>query len=106
MDVRALYAQGKRSPGKENDVQWEVLHEQLLKERGEDFSRMNPKEQAEHLISEANHSERASLYSCAVNTASRPPAITATTLPSGIPKVGGHSAASATPSLPLVPAPQ
>ena len=51
MDVRALYAQGKRSPGKENDVQWEVLHEQLLKERGEDFSRMNPKEQAEHLIS-------------------------------------------------------
>ena len=65
MDVRELYAQGKRSPVKENDVQWKVLHEQLLKERGEDFSRMNPKEQAEHLISEANHSERASLYSCA-----------------------------------------
>ena len=37
MDVRALYAQGKRSPGKENDVQWKVLHEQLLKERGEDL---------------------------------------------------------------------
>lgn len=65
MDVRALYTQGKRDLDKETSIKWQQLHEQLLKERGEGFARMNHKEQAEYLISEANHSERASLYSCA-----------------------------------------
>ena len=36
---------------------------------------------------------------------SRPPAITACTVSGSVPKVGGHSAASITPSRPLVPAP-
>ena len=43
--------------------------------------------------------------SCAQNTASRPPAIKPTTCAGSVPNVGGHSAASATPSRPLVPAP-
>ena len=43
--------------------------------------------------------------STAFHTASRPPAMTACTVPGSVPKVGGHSAASITPSRPLVPAP-
>jgi hypothetical protein len=37
--------------------------------------------------------------------AAGPPAISPTTISGGVPKVGGHSAASSTPSRPLVPAP-
>ena len=39
------------------------------------------------------------------NTAARPPAMMAWTRRGGVPKVGGHSAASSTPRRPLVPAP-
>ena len=39
------------------------------------------------------------------SSAARPPAITPTTMPGGVPNVGGHSVASSTPSRPLVPAP-
>ena len=38
-------------------------------------------------------------------SAGRPPAMMPTTISGGVPKVGGHSAASSTPSRPLVPAP-
>ena len=38
-------------------------------------------------------------------SAGSPPAMMPTTISGGVPKVGGHSAASSTPSRPLVPAP-
>ena len=65
MDVRALYTQGRQEVSRQTVMKWQQLMDQMLKERQEDFARMNRKEQAEHLISEANHSERAALYSCA-----------------------------------------
>ena len=50
-------------------------------------------------------SARSSAPSTARQSARWPPAITPTTCPGDTPKVGGHSAASRTPSRPLVPAP-
>ena len=43
--------------------------------------------------------------SIAVTSASRPPAMMPCTCSGSVPKVGGHSEASSTPSRPLVPAP-
>ena len=64
MDVRTLYTQGKGSFSKETLLQWQKLMDELLREKQVLFSKMNRKEKAEHLISEANHSERCALFSC------------------------------------------
>lgn len=64
MDVRTLYAQGKQPCTQDTILQWQKLMNEMLKERQLHFSKMNRKEQAEHLISEANRHERSSLYSC------------------------------------------
>ena len=47
----------------------------------------------------------ASAPSTALVNACSPPAMRPTTIPGSTPKVGGHSEASSTPNLPLVPAP-
>ena len=64
MEVRTLYTQAKQAAPEEVLHQWQDIMEQFLQRRQERFVRMNQKEQAEHLISEANHRERAGLFSC------------------------------------------
>ena len=64
MDVRTLYTQAKQAAPEEVLHQWQDIMEQFLQRRQERFVRMNQKEQAEHLTSEANHRERAGLFSC------------------------------------------
>ena len=56
--------------------------------------------------SSAPNSGESSAPSIGTRIARSPPAIRPTTCSGGTPKVGGHSLASSTPSLPLVPAPQ